>query len=466
MKNYQYMNLEQKMVKIRKKMPSLLKKFHNEEADYDFATLDDIYESMTPALNKYGVNFDITGERPTQYDAQGRPVYLTQDPDGFWRYESDLEICWTNIDRPKEKLRVIIHAIGTHEIPDKAHGTAMTYSLKYYFRNKFCMRQIDSAADDPDSMEHPEKDGGNKRKESSASNTGKESSSSNAEKDSRKKSESAACNQQDEKAVGQAAGSKENRIDGNLCRNPERVGASLQAEEKAAEEKSPEEKKTGKPTAGNSKNGKETKSPESPNSCLDAESRGETGQKKTAGTSNGPVSEKKQESSMQMESEGPKLVKMQADKPEDTQKQQAEEKQREVRQAEELQTEVRQAEEKQTEELHTEDTCGAEDTTDGFQTVKEEDVPFQDADFLDELEQEMEEEFKKAEPGLEEAKNYICPFGVYAGRTLGDMMNSGLKEREVVKWIANHFHGPDTAMVNAAKLLVENADAVAEPQAA
>lgn len=451
MKNYQYMNLEQKMAKIRKKMPSLLKKFHNEEADYDFATLDDIYESMTPALNKYGVNFDITGERPTQYDAQGRPVYLTQDPDGFWRYESDLEICWTNIDRPKEKLRVIIHAIGTHEIPDKAHGTAMTYSLKYYFRNKFCMRQIDSAADDPDSMEHPEKDGGNKRKESSASNTGKESFCSNAEKDSRKKSESAACNQQDEKAVGQAAGSKENRIDGNLCRNPKMVGVSLQAEEKAAVEKAPEEKKTGKPTAANSKSGKGTKTPESLNSRLDAESRGETGQKKTAGTSNGPVSEKKQESSGQMESEGPKLVKMQAEKPEDTQKQQAEEKQ---------------TEERQTEELQTEDTSGAEDPKDGFQTVKEEDVPFQDADFLDELEQEMEEESKKAEPGLEEAKNYICPFGVYAGRTLGDMMNSGLKEREVVKWIANHFHGPDTAMVNAAKLLVENADAVAEPQAA
>ena len=152
-----------------------------------------------------------------------------------------------------------------------------------------------------------------------------------------------------------------------------------------------------------------------------------------------------------MESEGPKLVKMQADKPEDTQKQQAEEKQTEVRQAEELQIE---------------DTGGAEDTTDGFQTVKEEDVPFPDADFLDELEQEMEEGSKEAEPGLEEAKNYICPFGVYAGRTLGDMMNSGIKEREVVKWIANHFHGPDTAMVNAAKLLVENADAVAEPQAA
>ena len=133
------------------------------------------------------------------------------------------------------------------------------------------------------------------------------------------------------------------------------------AEEKAAEEKSPEEKQAGKPIAGNLKSGKGTKSPEGPNPRLDAESRGETGQKKPAGVSDGPISEKKQESIGQMESEGPKLVKMQADKPEDTKKQHAEEKQTEVRQAEELQIE---------------DTGVAEDTTDGFQTVKEEDVPF------------------------------------------------------------------------------------------
>ena len=68
MKNYQYLNLEQKMLRIRRKMPTLLKRFYNDEADYDFATLDDIYEAMTPALNKYGVNFDIVREIPTQYD--------------------------------------------------------------------------------------------------------------------------------------------------------------------------------------------------------------------------------------------------------------------------------------------------------------------------------------------------------------------------------------------------------------
>ena len=75
MKNYQYLNLEQKMLRIRRKMPTLLKRFYNDEADYDFATLDDIYEAMTPALNKYGVNFDIVREIPDVYKRQKHTFY-------------------------------------------------------------------------------------------------------------------------------------------------------------------------------------------------------------------------------------------------------------------------------------------------------------------------------------------------------------------------------------------------------
>ena len=159
MGKYQYMNLEQKLAKIRKKMPLLLKKNHNDEENYDFATLDDIYESLTPALNQYGVNFDIVKETPGQYDAGGNPVYMSLDKDGYWRYESDLELSWTNIDNPKEVNHVVMHIVGTHEIPDKAHGTALTYGLKYYFRNKFCMRQLGSVQEDPDGMEYGTEEG-------------------------------------------------------------------------------------------------------------------------------------------------------------------------------------------------------------------------------------------------------------------------------------------------------------------
>ena len=154
MKNYQYLNLEQKMLRIRRKMPTLLKKFYNDEAEYDFSTLDDIYEAMTPALNKYGVNFDIVREIPTQYDKDGHPTYLVLDKDDFWRYEADVELSWTNADRPEECRHATIHITGTNEIPDKAHGTALTYGLKYYFRNKFCIRQVGSEQEDPDYTKH------------------------------------------------------------------------------------------------------------------------------------------------------------------------------------------------------------------------------------------------------------------------------------------------------------------------
>lgn len=59
---------------------------------------------LTPALNKYGVDFDILSERPTQMDEQGNSVFL-KEMGTLWRYEADLELCWTNADRPGDKVR-------------------------------------------------------------------------------------------------------------------------------------------------------------------------------------------------------------------------------------------------------------------------------------------------------------------------------------------------------------------------
>ena len=107
-----------------------------------------------------------------------------------------------------------------------------------------------------------------------------------------------------------------------------------------------------------------------------------------------------------------------------------------------------------------------EETKDSFHTASEGEVPFEDGSFLDELEQEMEQQTKDADSGLEAAKKYVCTFGLYNGKTLGEMMNSGLKCREAVKWIANRYKGTDQGMVAAAKLLLENQDLVVEQQAA
>lgn len=85
---------------------------------------------------------------------------------------------------------------------------------------------------------------------------------------------------------------------------------------------------------------------------------------------------------------------------------------------------------------------------------------------MDELEREMEAETGESDSGLEAAKNYVCNFGFYKGKTLGEMMNSGLKGVESVKWMATRYHGPDKRIAEAVKLLMENKELVMEQQAA
>lgn len=120
MSKFEYLNLTQKMIKIRKMVPKLIRKRYSEEVPYDFVRLDDIYEYLTPALTKYGVDFEVLTEKPTQVDSSGNQVYLI--PFGnLWRYEADLKLCWVNADRPNEKSYSDIHVVGTNEVPDKAN---------------------------------------------------------------------------------------------------------------------------------------------------------------------------------------------------------------------------------------------------------------------------------------------------------------------------------------------------------
>ena len=75
MSKFEYLNLTQKMIKIRKMVPKLIRKRYSEEVPYDFVRLDDIYEYLTPALTKYGVDFEVLTEKPTQVDPSGSSVF-------------------------------------------------------------------------------------------------------------------------------------------------------------------------------------------------------------------------------------------------------------------------------------------------------------------------------------------------------------------------------------------------------
>ena len=121
------MSLQEKFVRLREAVPAIVQRQHSEGVSYKFAKIYDVYQLLTPAMNTYGVNFDIV-------------------------YEADLTIRWTNADNPKDTLEVTLHAIGTNDSgPDKAKGSAWTYCLKYYLFEKF---GIDQGDDDPDMADH------------------------------------------------------------------------------------------------------------------------------------------------------------------------------------------------------------------------------------------------------------------------------------------------------------------------
>lgn len=153
------MSLQEKFVKLREAIPSITQRQHSNGVKYKFAKIFDVYELLTPAMNEYGVNFDIVGETATRHSENGDSLYYsnfvqrTRNGDRVvWVYEADLTIRWTNADDPGDKLEVTLHAIGTNDGgPDKAKGSAWTYCLKYYLFEKF---GIDQGDEDPDMSDH------------------------------------------------------------------------------------------------------------------------------------------------------------------------------------------------------------------------------------------------------------------------------------------------------------------------
>lgn len=174
-------NLQQRLLAVREQIPALSKKNYNEEVNYDFTKIDDIYKYLTPAMNVSGVVMDVISEKATRHDAGGNPIYVIRLGDtGFWMYEADLTIVWKNVDDPQDMETVTLHAIGTNEMPDKAKGSAWTYLLKYYFFQKFSINQ---GGEDPDMNPSIRKEGSKSRAISGSEGKGIETQSNSGDQE-------------------------------------------------------------------------------------------------------------------------------------------------------------------------------------------------------------------------------------------------------------------------------------------
>lgn len=170
------LTLQQKFVELRKAVPAITQKQHSDGVKYKFAKIFDVYQLLAPAMNTFGVNFDVIGEAATNHKENGDPLYYSSfqqqtrnGPRTVWVYEADITIRWTNADNPDEKQEVTLHALGTNDGgPDKAKGSAWTYCLKYYLFEKF---NIDQGEDDPDNYDHGDEPGTAPGKPQTASQT-------------------------------------------------------------------------------------------------------------------------------------------------------------------------------------------------------------------------------------------------------------------------------------------------------
>lgn len=158
------LSLEEKFVELRKAVPAIIQKQHSDGVKYKFAKIFDVYQLLAPAMNAFGVNFDVVAETATRHYENGDPKFYDSyqqqtrnGPRTVWVYEADITLRWTNADNPEEKQEITLHALGTNDGgPDKAKGSAWTYCLKYYLFEKF---NIDQGEDDPDNYDHGDEPG-------------------------------------------------------------------------------------------------------------------------------------------------------------------------------------------------------------------------------------------------------------------------------------------------------------------
>ncbi len=428
MGKYAYLNLTQKMIKIRKMVPKLLRKRYSEEVPYDFVRLDDIYEYLTPALNKYGVDFEVLGEASTQLDASGNPAYLT--PFGnMWRYEADLKLCWTNADHPEEKNYSDIHVVGTNEVPDKAKGVAWSYGLKYYLLNKFNI--VQATTEDPD-MRGPAPDGDKTKKEKTQNKV------ENKKPDLSPKKTVSVTN-----AVKSGSQKKETKEEPE---HPPKSGSAEVSSEEIRQSLKRNEKLTSKTVRnGNAVSGKQTvKISEdsfdleiSPDKIRDLQDNDDN----LPGQMQFGMGENETEESFLEENES-------YEETFGTGEESLEETKGEVP------DEVPDEASDDTGHIEAEDEAEEileETEEEEFHFVRAED----ENPFADDEEEGTDEEsgMESEEEELERARNVMCNFGLFSGKTLGEMMKNQ-KGADTVRWMATDYYGSNVEMVNAAKIIV------------
>jgi hypothetical protein len=137
------MNLYQKLLEVKKKIPYIKKDSRNFQ--YTYASPTVVLGSVNPILNELGVLLlthviDSTSQRIEIETKNG----IKKE----WLYDLSLIFEWVNCEKPEEKIAIPFRASGCNG-EEKGLGSALTYAERYFILKQF---NIPTDDDDPDKV--------------------------------------------------------------------------------------------------------------------------------------------------------------------------------------------------------------------------------------------------------------------------------------------------------------------------
>lgn len=478
--NRETMNLQQKLIAISNEMPKLLKKHYSDEVDYDFVKIDDIFELLNPAFTKYNICLQELEESEAQYSKV----------DASWIYTAKLTFFIVNADCPEERERVSIQLVGDHlDSPAKAKGAAWTYGFKYFFLYKFRMKQ---ETEDPDMRGTPNDHGKAKGKVENEKPVSQETPKKVEEKgrlchvrQENTVTQMAAKNKEEKETIlptdflpdpeeflkeaesaEENSEDKGNSVSENLSENmlemehkaetanqEEKISESTLSEDKGMEKSPSQDTIQSEKTEVKADKEAEKTEPESREVSKVEKKSASTAHKKKTNDNPGQIN--------LLEFASQRLEKTEEQNDGNSNLENADESKDEedivnTSNSEQPSDTLDQEHDMKVEQ---EEVPFAEEKESSSENVEEE-IPFEDAgedDFFLQLQRDMENEAEKKPLTVEEARNLICPYALFEGKTFGEMLQSqeGYKQ---LRWFAEEYRGSDFKMKEAAQLLLENCE--------
>jgi hypothetical protein len=137
------MNLYQKLLEVKKKIPYIKKDSKNFQ--YTYASPTVVLGLVNPILNELGV---LLLTHVVNSTSQRIEIETKNGIKKEWLYDLSLIFEWVNCEKPEEKIVIPFRASGCNG-EEKGLGSALTYAERYFILKQF---NIPTDDDDPDKV--------------------------------------------------------------------------------------------------------------------------------------------------------------------------------------------------------------------------------------------------------------------------------------------------------------------------